>query len=69
MPKSSVDLSILTAGLPMGSRAGEATKKCKQDIADGQHRQDIEKAKQQDNRSSESISARLNAATSLRTIA
>jgi len=53
----------------MGSRAGEATKKCKQDIADGQHWQDIEKAKQQDNRSSESISARLNAATSLRTIA
>jgi hypothetical protein len=32
----------------MGSRAGNATMKWKNDIAEGKHKQDIEKAKQQD---------------------
>jgi hypothetical protein len=34
--------------LPFGARAGEATRKWKQDIAEGKHKQEIEKAKQQE---------------------
>ena len=40
-------MSWLSA-FPWGARAGEATKKWKEDVAGGQHRQDIEKAKQQE---------------------
>jgi len=39
---------VYVVSLPIGSRAGEATMKWKQDIAEGQYRQDIEKAKQQE---------------------
>jgi hypothetical protein len=35
-------------GLPFARRAGEATMKWKQEIAEGQHKQELEKAKQQD---------------------
>ncbi len=39
---------VMVVSLPMGARAGEATKKWKEDVAEGQHSQDIEKAKQQE---------------------
>lgn len=39
---------VMVVSLPMGTRAGEATKKWKQDIAEGQHKQELEKAKQQE---------------------
>ena len=39
---------VNAVSLPMGSRAGEATVKWKQEIAEGQHKQELEKAKQQE---------------------
>ena len=39
---------IGVVSLPFARRAGEATVKWKQDIAEGQHTQDLEKATQQD---------------------
>ena len=39
---------VMVVSLPMGTRAGEATKKWMEDVAEGHHRQDIEKAKQQE---------------------
>jgi hypothetical protein len=41
-------MRIMVVSLPFAARAGEATMKWKKDIAEGQHRQDIEKAKQQE---------------------
>ena len=41
-------MAVYIVSLPMGARAGEATLKWKQDIAEGKHKQDLEKAKQQE---------------------
>ena len=48
MPELYQSMAIYIHSLPMGARAGEATLKWKQDIAEGQHKQDIDKAKQQE---------------------
>jgi hypothetical protein len=48
LPELYSRMIIRIVSLPFAARAGEATKKWKQDIAEGQHKQDIEKAKQQD---------------------
>ena len=41
-------MRIVSMSFPLALRASEATSKWKKDIAAGQHKQDIEKAKQQD---------------------
>jgi hypothetical protein len=41
-------MRMVTMSFPLALRASEATSKWKKDIAAGQHRQDIEKAKQQE---------------------
>lgn len=41
-------MQVDIVSLPFARRAGEATMKWKQDIAEGQHKQDLEKAKQQE---------------------
>jgi hypothetical protein len=41
-------MMIGVVSLPFARRAGEATLKWKQDIAEGQHKQELEKAKQQE---------------------
>jgi hypothetical protein len=48
VPELYEQMNILVVSLPLGSRAGHATMKWKQDIAEGQHRQEIEKAQQQE---------------------
>jgi hypothetical protein len=48
MPELSTQLYVTVLSLPFGARAGEATKKWKQDIAEGKYKQDLEKAKQQE---------------------
>jgi hypothetical protein len=46
LPELYATMNVVAVNLPFGARAGEATKKWKNDIAEGQHKQDIEKAKQ-----------------------
>jgi hypothetical protein len=41
-------MHIVSVSFPLALRASEATLKWKKDIAAGQHKQDIEKAKQQE---------------------
>ncbi len=41
-------MQVGIVSVPFARRAGEATMKWKQDIAEGQHKQDLEKAKQQE---------------------
>jgi hypothetical protein len=41
-------MHIVSISFPLALRASEATLKCKNDIAAGQHKQDLEKAKQQE---------------------
>lgn len=48
LPELYDKMRTLVVSLPFAARAGEATMKWKQDIAEGQHKQDLEKAKQQD---------------------
>ena len=48
LPELYSPMQIGIVSLPFARRAGETTMKWKQDIAEGQHRQEIEKAKQQD---------------------
>jgi len=48
LPELYSNMMISVVSLPYARRAGEATLKWKQDIAEGQHRQDLEKAKQQE---------------------
>ena len=48
IPELSTQLYVTVLSLSLGARAGEATKKWKQDIAEGKYKQDLEKAKQQD---------------------
>ena len=48
LPELYSRMMIGMVSLPFARRAGEATMKWKQDIAEGQHKQDIEKAKQQE---------------------
>lgn len=48
LPELSSRLIVSTVSLPFARRAGEVTLKWKQDIAEGQHKQDVEKAKQQE---------------------
>ncbi|HKE61911.1 MAG TPA: hypothetical protein VKB33_05535 [Nitrospira sp.] len=48
LPELYTQLSVIAVSLPFAGRAGEATMKWKNEIAEGQHRQDIDKAKQQE---------------------
>lgn len=48
LPELYDKMYVSIVSLPMGSRAGNATMKWKEDIAEGQHKKDLEKAKQQD---------------------
>ena len=48
LPELYSRMMIGVVSLPFARRAGEATMKWKQDIAEGQHKQDVEKAKQQE---------------------
>ncbi len=48
VPELCERMIVYVVSLPLGSRAGEATMKWKEGLAAGQHRQDIEKAKQQE---------------------
>ena len=41
-------MTVVAVSVPMGVRAGEVTKQWKEEIAQGQHREDLEKAKQQE---------------------
>jgi hypothetical protein len=41
-------MHVMIVNLPYAARAGEATKKWQQDIAEGKYKQDLEKAKQQE---------------------
>jgi hypothetical protein len=41
-------MRVVVASLPFAARASQVTAKWKKDIAEGQHRQDLEKAKQQE---------------------
>ena len=41
-------MRMIIVSLPFAARAGEATMKWKKDIAEGQHKRELEKAKQQD---------------------
>ena len=47
-PELYSQMRAVAVGLPLALHASEATLKWKKDIAEGQHRQDIEKAKQQE---------------------
>jgi hypothetical protein len=46
LPELYTQMSVIAVSLPFAGRAGEATAKWKKEIAEGQHRQDVEKAKQ-----------------------
>jgi hypothetical protein len=48
IPELSDQMQIVTMSYPFALRASEATLKWKKDIAEGQHKQELEKAKQQD---------------------
>jgi hypothetical protein len=48
MPELCTQMYVMAVSLPIGRRAGEATMKWKQDIAEGKYKQEIEKAKQQE---------------------
>ena len=48
LPELFSRMIIRIVSLPFAARAGEATMKWKQDIAEGQHKQELEKAKQQE---------------------
>lgn len=48
LPELYSNMMISVVSLPYARRAGEATMKWKQDIAEGQHKQELEKAKQQE---------------------
>lgn len=48
LPELYSRMQIGIVSLPFARRAGETTMKWKPDIAEGQHRQENEKAKQQD---------------------
>ena len=48
LPELYSNMMISVVSLPYARRAGEATMKWKQDIAEGKHKQEIEKAKQQE---------------------
>ncbi|HET7439190.1 MAG TPA: hypothetical protein VFJ56_06790 [Nitrospira sp.] len=48
MPELYGQMRVVAASLALALRASEATSKWKKDIAEGEHRQDIEKAKQQE---------------------
>lgn len=48
LPELYDKMYVSIVSLPMGSRAGNATLQWKNDIAEGKHKQDIEKAKQQE---------------------
>jgi hypothetical protein len=48
LPELYSRMMIGVVSLPFARRAGEATMKWKQDIAEGQHKQEIEKAKRQE---------------------
>jgi hypothetical protein len=41
-------MMVVAVSVPMGARAGEVTGKWKEEIAQGQHKQELEKAKQQE---------------------
>jgi len=47
-PELYSQMRVAAVSLPLALRASEATSKWKKDIAEGQHKQDIEKAKQQE---------------------
>ena len=47
-PELYSQMRLVAVSLPLALRASEATSKWKKDIAEGQHKQDIEKAKQQE---------------------
>jgi len=47
-PELYSQMRMVTISFPLALRASEATSKWKKDIAEGQHKQDIEKAKQQE---------------------
>lgn len=48
MPELCTQMNVMVVSLPFGRRAGEATMKWQQDIAEGKYKQGIEKAKQQE---------------------
>ena len=48
IPELSDQMQIVSMSYPFALRASEATLKWKKDIAEGQHKQELEKAKQQD---------------------
>lgn len=48
MPELCTQMYVMVVNLPFAARAGEVTKKWKQDIAEGKYKQDLEKAKQQE---------------------
>jgi hypothetical protein len=48
MPELCDQMTVGIISLPLGARAGEATRKWKQDIAEGKYKQEIEKANQQE---------------------
>ena len=48
LPELYSRMIVGVVSLPFGRRAGEATMKWKQEIAEGQHKQELEKAKQQE---------------------
>lgn len=48
LPELYSRMQVRIVSLPFAARAGEATMKWKQDIAEGQHKQELEKAKQQE---------------------
>jgi hypothetical protein len=48
LPELYSTMTIGVVSLPFAARAGEATVKWKQEIAEGQHKQQLEKAKQQE---------------------
>jgi hypothetical protein len=47
-PELYTQMRVVAVSLPLALRASEATSKWKKDIAEGQHKQDVEKAKQQE---------------------
>jgi hypothetical protein len=48
VPELSDQMQIVSLSFPLALRASEATLKWKKDIAEGQHKQELEKAKQQE---------------------
>ena len=48
MPELCTQMYVMIVNLPFAARAGEATKKWKQEVAEGKYKQEIEKAKQQE---------------------